>query len=637
MMARESSKGKNSQFRFMLVAAFVLVSILLTINSVHAGGNGTTLSATKTATAHYTRTFHWTIDKSVTPDTWNLFKGDTGTSQYTIQVTKDSGSDAAWVDGQICVTNRGTVATENLAITDSLSMPPSHTVIASVTVDVSGHPILASGETDCYSYSVDIPSSSITAGANYKDTVSVTITNHSGYLGTPFGPGPSATSILPNSPTLIYDSINVDDTNGGTFSFSASGSQTYSKAFSCNADNGVQTNTATIRETGDSDSASVTVNCYDPSVTKTAATSFTRTYQWTIDKTGDQASLTLAEGQSFVVNYQVKVDATYTDSNWAVGGTINVYNSAPISGTINGVSDAISGIGGVTVNCGVTFPYTLAAGGTLICTYSSSLPDASTRTNTATATQQNYAYDYQLNPTPSGTTDFTGTASVDFSSSPTITQIDQCIDISDTLGGSLGSACYGTDTLPKTFTYYSTVGPYGTCGDRTVDNKALFKARDSGTTGSDEWSVAVHIPCGGCTLSLGYWKTHAGFGPQPNVVSPLLPVWLGTSGGTKSIQVSTPAKAVSLLGFYGSNNVFEASNGVNKLYAQLLTAKLNINKGADGSSVASTITSADAFLATHNSLDWKNLTKSQQQQVLGWVTTLDNYNNGLIGPGHCSQ
>jgi hypothetical protein len=91
------------------------------------------------------------------------------------------------------------------------------------------------------------------------------------------------------------------------------------------------------------------------------------------------------------------------------------------------------------------------------------------------------------------------------------------------------------------------------------------------------------------------------------------------------------------LGFYGSNNVFEASNGVNKLYAQLLTAKLNINKGADGSSVASTITSADAFLATHNSLDWKNLTKSQQQQVLGWVTTLDNYNNGLIGPGHCSQ
>jgi roadblock/LC7 domain-containing protein len=53
--------------------------------------------------------------------------------------------------------------------------------------------------------------------------------------------------------------------------------------------------------------------------------------------------------------------------------------------------------------------------------------------------------------------------------------------------------------------------------------------------------------------------------------------------------------------------------------------------------VSSTITAADTFLATHPASSWSSLTKAQQTQVNGWATTLDNYNNGLTGPGHCSQ
>jgi hypothetical protein len=83
--------------------------------------------------------------------------------------------------------------------------------------------------------------------------------------------------------------------------------------------------------------------------------------------------------------------------------------------------------------------------------------------------------------------------------------------------------------------------------------------------------------------------------------------------------------------------VVDASNRINKLYAQSLGAKLNIANGADGSAVASTIAAADAFLATKDSLNWAGLTKARKAQVLSWITTLDNYNNGLIGPGHCSQ
>jgi len=150
--------------------------------------------------------------------------------------------------------------------------------------------------------------------------------------------------------------------------------------------------------------------------------------------------------------------------------------------------------------------------------------------------------------------------------------------------------------------------------------------------------VHVHVPCaGGCTMTIGYWKNHAGFGPQADVVTPLLPKLLGTSGGAKTQSVTTAAKAVQFLSFNGSNNVFAASNGINKLYAQLLAAKLNIANGANGSAIASTITAADAFLATNDSLSWAGLSKSTQATVNGWMTALDNYNNGLAGPGHCDN
>jgi hypothetical protein len=222
-----------------------------------------------------------------------------------------------------------------------------------------------------------------------------------------------------------------------------------------------------------------------------------------------------------------------------------------------------------------------------------------------------------------------------------MTEADKCITVTDTYTGPLGTVCLG-DTLPKTFTYSRTVGPYSVCGEYTVNNTASFEAQDTHATGSDSWTVNVNVPCaGGCSLTIGYWKTHAGFGPQADMVSPLLPQYLGTQlfgiPLGKTIKVSTAGQALQYLSFYGSNNVFDASNGINKLYAQLLAAKLNIANGADGSILAPTIASADAFLTTNDSLNWSSLSRAQKNQVLTWVTTLDYYNNGLIGPGHCSQ
>ncbi len=141
-------------------------------------------------------------------------------------------------------------------------------------------------------------------------------------------------------------------------------------------------------------------------------------------------------------------------------------------------------------------------------------------------------------------------------------------------------------------------------------------------------------PQEGCTRTIGYWKTHAGFGPQDDEVTPLLSVWLGDAGGSKSILVADAATAVDVLKMktYG-----KPSNGITKLYAQLLGAKLNVASGASGSDVASAIADADAFLAGTDWNDWSGLSGADKDMVLDWKDMLDDYNNGDIGPGHCDD
>ena len=78
-------------------------------------------------------------------------------------------------------------------------------------------------------------------------------------------------------------------------------------------------------------------------------------------------------------------------------------------------------------------------------------------------------------------------------------------------------------------------------------------------------------------------------------------------------------------------------NGITKLYAQMLGAKLNVANGASDADIADVLAEADAFLADHDHMDWRSLTKDQRMMVLDWHGTFDAYNNGLIGPGHCDE
>jgi hypothetical protein len=156
--------------------------------------------------------------------------------------------------------------------------------------------------------------------------------------------------------TVHNGTVAVDDTNSGSgapWTFSDSGSQSYDVSYSTAGD---FTNTATLHQEpgygGDiAAQATVHVNVYKLQVSKTASTSFTRTWSWTVQKSADQSALTLAQGESFPVNYTVHVSAASAasaDSAWTVHGQITLTNPAPMDATVS-VADIMPGGVGVTL------------------------------------------------------------------------------------------------------------------------------------------------------------------------------------------------------------------------------------------------------------------------------------------------
>lgn len=219
----------------------------------------TELPASKTATGHWEQTYEWTIEKTVTPDVHNLETGQSGTSTYTVALTKILASESIWVDGEVCVKNIGTTASTNLAISDRIqALDASDNVIffgPIVSVDVSSNPVLDPGESACYPYS--IPFTPVAGAASYRNRAFVHAEGVESF--------PEAVPFtLPATPTVVNGSVNVTDTNGMSWPFSDSGSVSYTKTFTCDEDKGEHDNTATIVETGQSDSAKVTVNCVPP-------------------------------------------------------------------------------------------------------------------------------------------------------------------------------------------------------------------------------------------------------------------------------------------------------------------------------------------------------------------------------------
>jgi len=350
------------------------------------------------------------------------------------------------------------------------------------------------------------------------------------------------------------------------------------------------------------------------SVAKTASTSFTRTYDWTIDKSASETALTLSQGQQLQVNYAVAVDSSSQDSEWAVNGDIVIMNPEETPVGIQSVEDVVSGGIIASVDCGVTLPYYVPSGGSLTCTYSASLPDSTNRTNTATVT----LVDGRV---------YTATADVDFGSA-IVNEVDECIAVSDTYNGSFATIYW--DEVPWTFYYSRWIGPYAECGEYTVENTASFVTCDTGATGSDSWTVAVSVPCtGGCTLTPGYWKTHSEYGPAPYDDT-----WSQLADGANTPFFLSGQSYHAVLW-----NNLSSGNAYDILAHAYIAAELNFLNGADATAAQEAFNEATGLFQTYAPDEVAGLKGKSpiRRSFVSLAETLDNYNNGLIGPGHCSE
>ena len=134
---------------------------------------------------------------------------------------------------------------------------------------------------------------------------------------------------------------------------------------------------------------------------------------------------------------------------------------------------------------------------------------------------------------------------------------------------------------------------------------------------------------GGCTLTPGYWKTHSMYGPAPYDDT-----WA-------SIGEDTPF-------FLSGQSYYEVlwttPQGGNAYYIlahAYIAAELNFLNGADPSAAQAAFDEATALLGTYTPDELAGLKgkagKETRAQFIALAEILDAYNNGLIGPGHCSE
>ncbi len=375
------------------------------------------LAVSKDVNTAFTRQHFWDIAKTVTPDTWDLFVGDQVTSTYTVTAFIVNSVDSDWqVAGTITISNPAPMDANIVSVVDVLP----NGVVASVEC-AQGVTAPANSTVAC-GYSA-VPGAAITG----NNTVTVTLQTSAGvnpYIG--------AAPVTFGAPTTeLSATVNLTDDRAGALGVFTNGqTATYPQAFTC-ADVVLEEgetnrsytfdNTAAIDGTTATDTARVTVTCWKPPVLKTATTSYNRIFDYDLEKLAAPAEQTIYYTDTATFTYTLQVTKFIKEENgFAVAGTIVISNPAPIAAELTSVEDILPDAVGMAVVCagGANAPYTVPAGGELLCTYQAGLPDKSPRVNTARATLNNGAL-------------ISDTAPVDFSQA-TVTPINDSAAITDT-------------------------------------------------------------------------------------------------------------------------------------------------------------------------------------------------------------
>jgi hypothetical protein len=444
-----------------------------------------------------TRTYSWSVTKTVDQAQQNIPTGGSATFNYTVNVSHDSSDSNQAASGTISVSN------DNDAIVHGVSASVDN---PGCSVSNSPQDIPAnSSATFNYSCSLDSDVSSLLLTASWPGQ---TLSNSAILLGgsdstvatlnwdaatiTAVNPSVSATDSVYGP----LGNVSAGDANPTSFNYSETDS---GSAGTCTS----YPNTASIllgdNVVGSADKSVTVCDGSDLGVSKTASASFTRTYGWSITKGVDKTLVEKVGGGTGTFNYTVNVSHdSGTDSAWEVHGQITVTNPNDWEAITANVSDAIDNSGTCTVSGGdsvsipasgsVTLDYTCSFG-----SYASASGMAGT--NNATAT-----WDASGNATPDGS----ASGSANYSASATIAN--GSVNVTDTLDGnpsSLGTVSY-TSSSPTTYSYAH--------GYYIPANGCAWHANTASLSTGQSASKNVEVcgPKANGALSIGGWSNKNG-------------------------------------------------------------------------------------------------------------------------------
>jgi hypothetical protein len=169
-------------------------------------------------------------------------------------------------------------------------------------------------------------------------------------------------------------------------------------------------------------------------------------------------------------------------------------------------------------------------------------------------------------------------------------------------------------TVPNTNQNGVLVIPLATDPTVGTANVGYMEINLIGSMGFDNLTFCAQSRYSPCTYTQGYWKNH----PEAWPVNSMM---LGTVNYSKEQLINILKEPVR-------------GNGLISLAHQLIAAKLNVYNGANSSAVSAYITAADNMIGS------RVVPPVGQGTLAPAVTSsltskLDQYNNGIIGPGHC--
>jgi hypothetical protein len=148
--------------------------------------------------------------------------------------------------------------------------------------------------------------------------------------------------------------------------------------------------------------ATTTVTCYTPTISKTATATYGETHAWEVDKSVDPSSLTgFIGGSAGSADWTVTVTETVTLGNYKVEGTVTITNPHPSDSMTITLSDNLIGDGTPVVfaddacdgsDANPNDGLTVDAGETVNCDYSASPSDDSATGNHAEFTLYDITY-----------------------------------------------------------------------------------------------------------------------------------------------------------------------------------------------------------------------------------------------------